>query len=315
MPRHRRRGLHSRSHLVEALLARGDQVVVLDCFTDHYEPAAKHDNLAASAADPRCEIVTADLASADLGEFLSGIEVVFHQAGQPGVRGAWGSGFDAYVRNNITATQRLLEACRDVPLRRFVQAANSSIYGNAPTYPTSETDVPRPLIPYGVTKLAAEHLCGLYAVSAAIPTVALRYFTAFGPRQRPDMAFHRLFEAALGGPAFPLFGSGEQRRDFTYVSDIVAGNLAAADADIPPATVVNLAGGSDASLVAVIDSIGRVAGVKVPLDRQPAKAGDVTRTGGAINVAGRLLAWRPAVSLYDSLVQQYQWHPRRQATG
>ena len=228
------------SHLAEALVAGGHEVRGVDCFTDYYDTCVKRANIAGLLVTGGLEMVEADLRSAELGRLLSGVDVVFHQAGQPGVRLSWSSGFEAYVQHNVLVTQRLLEALRESDVGRFVFASSSSVYGNAPSYPSEETDLPRPHSPYGVTKLAAEHLCRLYTANWDVPTVCLRYFTVYGPRQRPDMAFHRFIESALDGREIPLFGTGEQTRDFSYVADVVRANLAAATAEVPPGCVMNL---------------------------------------------------------------------------
>ena len=269
------------------MLDGGDQVRVVDCLTDYYDVAQKEGNLDRLASRPGCEIVLADLRDTDIAPMLDGIDVVYHQAGQPGVRLSWAEGFAAYDSCNILATQRLLEACRAVTLDRFVFASSSSVYGEAPRYPTVETDLPRPRSPYGVTKLAAEHLCGLYAATWGIPTVALRYFTVYGPAQRPDMSFHRLCEAVLGGAPFPLLGDGSQVRSFTYVGDVVEANLRAATTDVEPGTVINVSGGSSVQLAEVIALVEELAGRAVPIERQARRGGDVSRTGGSIELAQR----------------------------
>jgi nucleoside-diphosphate-sugar epimerase len=303
------------SHLVEALIDGGDQVRVVDCLTDYYSVEQKEANLDRFGQRAECEIVLADLRDARIPPLLDGIDVVYHQAGQPGVRLSWAEGFAAYDSCNILATQRLLEACREASIDRFVLASSSSIYGEAERYPTIETDLPRPRSPYGVTKLAAEHLCGLYAAAWGVPTVSLRYFTVYGPAQRPDMSFHRLFEAALGGEAFPLLGDGSQIRSFTYVSDVVEANRRAGVTDVAPGTVMNIAGGSSVRLSEVIELVGELAGAEVPLDHQPAAAGDVSRTGGSIELAQALLGWEPKVQLREGLIEQLQWHRDRRATS
>lgn len=302
------------SHLTDALLADGHRVRVVDCFTDFYDRDLKTGNVEQFRGNDRAEVIEADLRDADLAALLDGIDVVFHQAGQPGVRLSWGEGFGAYESLNVVATQRLLEAARAVPLRRFVFASSSSIYGNATRYPTTEADLPNPMSPYGVTKLAAEHLCGLYASNWGVPAVALRYFTVYGPRQRPDMAFHRIIRAALEQEPFPLYGTGEQIRDFTYVADVVRANLLAADADLAPGTVMNIAGGGAHRLSELIDLAGELTGHAVPLDRRPAQAGDVERTGGAIDKAQRLLGWSPATDVRAGLTAQVRWQQERMRT-
>jgi UDP-glucuronate 4-epimerase len=304
------------SHLVDALLRDGAEVRGIDRFSDYYSPSIKRSNLAGALGNPRFELHEADLATADLVAVLDGADVVFHAAAQAGVRASWGSEFDAYLHDNLAATQRLLEAavaCPDPP--RIVYSSSSSVYGNAERYPTSEDDLPAPHSPYGVTKLAAEHLCRLYGANLGVHTVSLRYFTVYGPRQRPDMAFHRLCEAALGGEAFPMLGDGSQIRDFTFVSDVVRANQLAAAADVPPGTCVNVAGGTQVSLCEVIDQLEAMAGVELPLVRLGSQRGDVGRTGGSTERAREVLGWEPEVALEDGLSRQLDHHascrPRR----
>lgn len=303
------------STLTDALIARGDHVLGADCFTPYYERAAKEANLRLARGSGRFELVEADLRSADLALLLDGIDVVFHQAAQPGVRLSWSDGFAAYDAHNVLGTQRLLEACRLAGVQRVVYASSSSIYGNAVRYPTVETDLPQPHSPYGVTKLAAEHLCCLYASNWGVPTVSLRYFTVYGPRQRPDMAFHRLAEAALNGTAFPLFGDGSQVRDFTYVDDIVSANLAAASADLAPGEVMNVAGGGSATMTELIALAEEVCGRSINLDRRPPQSGDVRQTGGTIDRARELLGWQPSFDVREGLTRQFAWHRERAAAS
>src|SRR2546430_5050962 len=209
------------SHLADRLVADGCEVVGVDSFTDYYDPALKERNVEALRASPRFTLVRADLAADDLESVVAGIDYIFHQSGQPGVRRSWGRSFEPYVRCNVIATQRLLEAARTVAgLRRFVNASSSSIYGNATELPVTEQALPKPVSPYGVTKLAAEHLATLYA-DLGVPAVSLRYFTVYGPRQRPDMAFNVFLRALLGGRDIDVNGDGEQTRDFTFVADAV----------------------------------------------------------------------------------------------
>jgi UDP-glucuronate 4-epimerase len=299
------------SHLVDTLLARGDTVLGIDCFTPYYDPDAKHHNLASARDHAAFTLIEADLRDADLMPVLEGVDTVFHQAAQPGVRLSWSDGFGEYASHNVLATQRLLEAARDSDVERVVYASSSSVYGNQERYPTVETDLPRPYSPYGVTKLAAEHLCGLYTENWGLHTIALRYFTVFGPRQRPDMSIHRLCEAVLTGAAFPRFGDGRQIREFTYVADIVAANLCAADADVAPGTVVNIAGGGEIELNGLIDAVGDLAGTPVLIEDHPAQAGDARRNGGATTRARELLGWAPQVGLREGIAAQLSWHADR----
>jgi UDP-glucuronate 4-epimerase len=300
------------SHVAETLLDRGDSVVGVDCFTPYYDRATKDQNLDSARTYERFELVQADLRTCDIEALLSGVDVVYHQAGQAGVRLSWSDGFGEYVGHNVLATQRILEAVQHArPGARVVYASSSSVYGNQPRYPTVETDLPKPFSPYGVTKLAAEHLCGLYAENWGVHTVSLRYFTVFGPRQRPDMSIHRLCQAAVDGSTFPRYGDGTQIREFTYVSDIVAGNLAAAAADVAPGTYVNLAGGAEITLNDLIALVGDVAGAPVAIDPEPKKAGDSFRNGGAIDRARELLDWEPQATLRDGIAAQIAWHRTR----
>lgn len=300
------------SHLARALLARGDTVLGVDCFTPYYDRTQKEDNLAAARAHAKFEFVDADLRSVAIEPLLDRVDAVFHQAAQAGVRLSWSGGFGDYVGHNVIATQRLLEAVVAArPGARVVYASSSSVYGNQPRYPTREDDLPKPFSPYGVTKLAAEHLCGLYAENWGVATVSLRYFTVFGPGQRPDMSIHRLCEAAIHGLAFPRYGDGSQIREFTFVDDIVRGNLLGADRDVAPGSYCNLAGGSEITLSELIALVGELAGAPVKVDRQPRQAGDAFRNGGSIRRAGELLGWAPEVSLRDGVSAQLAWHRSR----
>jgi nucleoside-diphosphate-sugar epimerase len=299
------------SHLAEALLDRGEQVRGVDAFTPYYDVQAKLGNLDRLLGRDGMQFVQGDLCELDLEPLLDDVDVVYHLAGQPGVRLSWAAGFPAYVRANVDATQRLLEAVRGRPLRKLVYSSSSSVYGNAETYPTTERTVPAPHSPYGVTKLAAEHLCCLYAANWGVPTIALRYFTVYGPRQRPDMAFSRFIDAATHDMPVPLFGTGAQVRDFTYVGDVVRANLCAADAACPPGTVVNVAGGSAVTVRDVLDLLGAIVGRPVPVVGLPEQPGDVMRTGGSTELARELLGWRPAVDLRTGLECQVAWSRER----
>lgn len=298
------------SQIAEACILRGDDVVGIDVLTDYYDPGVKRRNMSALQQHERFAFEHGDLAEIEL-DLLDGVDTVFHQAGQPGVRSSWRDQFADYLRRNVHATQRLLDASVENNVRRVVYASSSSVYGNAVRYPVAESDLPRPFSPYGVTKLAAEHLCSLYAANFGLSVVSLRYFTVFGPRQRPDMAAHRLFEAALERTRFPLFGSGEQLRDFTFVGDVVRANLLAGGADVEPGLVANVAGGGACSMNELIAMIGDVTGSEIEVARQRVELGDVTRTGGSTDVARTALGWVPETSLREGLERQYQWHLER----
>jgi UDP-glucuronate 4-epimerase len=298
------------STLVDALLDRGDTVRGVDCFTTYYDPARKAGNLEVALGNPSFELVRGDLRQTDLQALLDGVDLVFHLAAQPGVRLSWSEGFSDYVSHNVLATQRLLDAIVKHPVRRFVYASSSSVYGNTTSYPTREDALPAPHSPYGVTKLAGEHLCGLYAANWGLPTVALRYFTVYGPRQRPDMAINRLIEAALGRAAFPLYGDGSAVRDFTYVDDVVGANLAASQGTLTPGTVVNVAGGSAIAMSDLIAMVEEIAGCPIRLDRHPPQSGDVDRTGGSIDRCRELLGWSPRVPIEEGVARQFAWQKR-----
>jgi UDP-glucose 4-epimerase len=232
--------------------------------------------------------------------------VVFHLAGQPGVRPSWGSQFDRYVRDNILATQRLLEVLKETPVDRLVFAGSSSVYGDAEMFPTKESALPRPVSPYGVTKLAAEHLTMLYAKNFGLPAVSVRYFTVYGPRQRPDMAFSRFMEALVDAEAIEVFGDGEQTREFTFVSDAVEGTIKASTADVV-GQVFNLGGGSRVTVNRVLATLEDISQLKVRRQTLPAAAGDPRHTGASINLARERLGWEPRVSLREGLTKQWQW--------
>lgn len=295
------------SHLALKLRAECVAVRCVDSFTDYYDPALKRSR-AAALANAGCTVIEADLTSTDLDALLDNVDVVFHLAGQPGVRASWGSEFSNYTRNNVEATQRLLEAARRMhKLKRFIYASSSSIYGNANHYPTSEDVSPQPISPYGVTKLAAEHLCTLYAINYKVPTVSLRYFTVYGPGQRPDMAFSQFLRAALNSEEITIYGLGQQIRDFTYIDDVVSATTLAATCDLSPGVVLNVAGGSHSSVNRVLELIEELAGVTLIANRAAAVAGDANRTGGDTSEIRSLLGWRPRVSLSEGLARQLAW--------
>jgi nucleoside-diphosphate-sugar epimerase len=286
------------SHLCQALLDDGDEVIGLDAFTDYYSRRRKEENLAPLRVQDRFTLVEGDLAEVAVAPLLAGVDRVFHLAGQPGVRASWGPDFTDYVRHNVVATQRLLEACRDHPPRKLVYASSSSVYGDAESYPTPETLRLQPVSPYGVTKAAGEHLCEVYRRSFDLPIVSLRLFTVYGPRQRPDMAFSRLVRAALAGESFEVYGDGEQTRDFTFVGDVVQAMRDAARS--PWCGVANIGGGSRTSLNRVLDIVRDLCG-DLRLTRRPAATGDVRDTAADISVAAAAFGYAPRTSLPEGL--------------
>jgi UDP-glucuronate 4-epimerase len=297
------------SHLTERLLSEGHEVIGVDCLTDYYAPPVKLHNLARAREHQAFRFVDADLVTADIRDTLDGVGVVFHLAGQPGVRLSWADSFAVYTERNVLATQRLLEAAAAVGEIRVVYASSSSVYGNVPG-PMRESDLPQPYSPYGVTKLAGEHLCGLYAQNKGVHSVALRYFTVYGPRQRPDMAAHQFIEAALDGRPIRLFGAGAKVRDFTYVDDVVEANMLAAFGDIEPGTVFNVSGGSSSTVLHLVELIGAEVGEHLVIDWLPDAAGDVSVTSASSERLRDATGWRPQVDLAEGIHRQTAWHMR-----
>jgi UDP-glucuronate 4-epimerase len=298
------------SHLCESLLREGCQVRGLDAFTTFYDPKRKRRNLQVLLEDPGFELVPADLLATRLDDALDGVDLVAHLAGEPGVSTSWGPSFARYLDRNVLATQRLLEAVSVKGIERFVYASSSSVYG-------VETDAlrargePRPASPYGVSKLAAETLVGAYAHSYGVPAVSLRYFSVYGPRQRPDMAAHRFIEALLDNRPLELFGDGRQVRDFTYVEDVVAATVRALFADLPPAAVLDIASGRPMSVRTLIGELRELVGSTVAeLEQYDERPGDVPRTEGNIVTAKQHLDWSPRTDLRTGLMRQVAWHTR-----
>ena len=294
------------SHLAGRLLDRGAAVVGLDCFTDYYARPLKERNLEACRRRPGFRFVDARLQDADLPALLDGVTHVFHLAAQAGVRRSWGRDFAVYTTHNIDATQRLLEACVGRALERVVYASSSSVYGDAAAVPMREDVRVQPVSPYGVTKLAAELLCHLYAVNHGVPATSLRYFTVYGPRQRPDMAFHRFLRAALQGDPIQVFGDGGQTRDFTYVDDAVAATIAASERG-SVGGVYNIGGGSRVSVSEVLDIVGRVTGRTLRIEHGAPQKGDMRDTWADTSRARTELGFSPAVKLEDGLTEEYRW--------
>ena len=291
------------SHLAERLVDSGERVVGTDGFTTYYDPTLKRRNIEGLAGSERFRLVEGNLRDLELSGLLAGVDVVYHLAGQPGVRRSWGREFEIYLNENLLATQLLLEAVRETDVRRFVFASSSSVYGDAERLPTCESDTPQPVSPYGVTKLACEHLCHLYFSRLGVPTVPLRYFTVFGPRQRPDMAFTRFIEAATEDREIEIFGDGLQSRDFTYVDDAVSATIAASSQG-RPGEVYNVAGGSQATVLQVIEILGDLLGRNVSMRELPPVPGDVRHTGADITKARRDLGYEPGTRLREGLAQQ-----------
>jgi UDP-glucuronate 4-epimerase len=300
------------SHLSESLLRRGHTVRGLDSFTTFYDPDRKRANIEAVSRDPRFEMVSADLQTAPLDEVLDGVDLVAHLAGEPGVSNSWGPNFERYVDRNVLATQRLLEAASDRGVSRLVYASSSSVYGTGANT-LRATGEPRPASPYGVTKLAAETLVGAY--SGGLPTVSLRYFSVYGPRQRPDMAAHRFIESLLDGRALTVYGDGSQVRDFTYVDDIVEATVQALFADVPSGAVLDVASTQPTSVNTLVGHLEALVGAESTRDTNDERRGDVPRTEGEIASARDQLGLTPTIDLRTGLKRQIDWHRGLRSEG
>ncbi len=294
------------SHLSGQLLDLGATVVGLDCFTDYYPRAVKETNLDHLRSRQGFSFVAERIQDANLGSLLDGVTHVFHLAAQAGVRKSWGRDFRIYTENNIDASQQLLEACVGRPIHRFVYASSSSVYGDLVAMPMREDALPQPVSPYGVSKLAAEQMCYLYQVNHGVPTTAVRYFTVYGPRQRPDMAFHRFILAALDHEPISLYGDGEQTRDFTFVTDAVAATVAAGDRGVP-GRAYNVGGGSRVTMNHVLEIVGRLAGRMLDVRREPSQKGDMRDTYADTSLARADLGFAPQVSLEEGIGAEYRW--------
>ena len=296
------------SHLAQALLESGANVIGIDQFNDYYDCQLKHDNIANLKQYAGFKLIKANIQDLDWQELLQSVDVVYHQAAQAGVRSSWGKDFHHYTERNINATQVILEGAKQVPsLQRIVYASSSSVYGNAIAMPTPETLCPQPVSPYGITKLAGERLCWLYQQNFGVPTTALRYFTVYGPRQRPDMAFHKFFKAAIEGSAISIYGDGQQTRDYTYVSDAVAANLAAGKVPEAIGEVFNVGGGSRVTLMELLAIMERIIEQPIRQNHVAKAAGDARHTSADVTKAKEILGYSPQVSLADGLAKEWEW--------
>lgn len=294
------------SHLAERLLRAGHEVVGIDNFLDNYPRYFKDHNLTALLPETRFSFIESDLLHSDLSALLRGATYVFHLAGQPGVRASWGKEFTRYTDNNIVATQLLLEAAKGLSLAKFVYASTSSVYGDTDDLPMREDGLTRPVSPYGATKLAAENLCHLYWKAFSVPTVSLRFFTVYGPRQRSDMFFHLFLRGLSRGDEVPLFDDGEQTRDFTFCDDIVDGVMAAANYP-GRGEIFNLGGGSEISLINAIHLTERITGRKAKLKRLDRQKGDVRHTRARLEQAHDKLGYFPKIDLERGLIEEWNW--------
>lgn len=300
------------SHLSEALIREGHSVRGVDCFTDYYPKKVKVSNMSPLTQMDGFKFFEADIASSALRPLLKGIDAVFHLAAQPGVRASWGETFSHYVKDNIVATQRLLEACKAQPITRFVYASSSSVYGDSEKMPTPEDAMPKPVSPYGATKLAGEHLCNIYLRNFGLRAVTLRYFTVYGPRQRPDMAFAKFISGIAAGRDIEVFGDGEQRRDFTSVRDTVAATVMAVDAK--PGSTYNIGAGKTVTLNEVISTMERLIGKRARVRRHEAALGDVRDTSADITKISSELGYSPRTGLEAGLKEQISYQLAIQRT-
>ena len=294
------------SHLAERLLADGAAVIGVDCFTDYYARERKEANLSAIRPHKAFRLMETAIQDADWPALLRGVTHVYHLAAQPGIRGSWGRNFRVYSAHNIEATQTLLEACRGAGLERFVHASSSSVYGDAPDLPLREDSPLRPISPYGATKVAAEHLCRLYQRGFDVPVVSLRYFTVYGPRQRPDMAFHRFLAALRDDAPLALYGDGRQTRDFTFVSDAVSATVAAGQRGVPGA-VYNIGGGTRAALGDVLALMAQCTARSPRIEHAAAADGDMRDTWADTTRAREDLGYAPSVTLEQGIAAEYTW--------
>ena len=296
------------SHLAETILKQGDRIIGIDQINDYYDIDRKKANIGCLQQYSNFEFIKADIQELNWLDLLIDVDVVYHQAAQAGVRSSWGKGFYNYTERNINATQIILEAAKEVnSIKRFVYASSSSIYGNAEEMPTSETIPPLPVSPYGITKLAGERMCLLYHQNFNVPVTALRYFTVYGPRQRPDMAFHKFFKAFIQNEAISIYGDGQQTRDFTFVSDVVAANLAAGSVPEAIGEVFNIGGGSRVNLMDVLAIMEKI--IRQPLKKEfvTKATGDARHTSADISKAQRILGYQPQVSLSEGLAREWEW--------
>ena len=296
------------SHLAEALLKQGKAVIGIDQFNNYYDCQLKHNNIVNLKQYPTFKLIKANIQDLDWQQLLQSVNVVYHQAAQAGVRASWGKDFHHYTERNINATQVILEGAKQVNSPpTIVYASSSSIYGDAVTMPTPETLCPQPVSPYGITKLAGERLCWLYQQNFGVPVTALRYFTVYGPRQRPDMAFHKFFKAAINNEPISIYGDGKQTRDYTYISDVVAANLTAGEVPEAIGEVFNIGGGSRVTLIKLLTIMERVIGQPIKKKYVQKAAGDARHTSADVNKAKRILNYIPQVSLEEGLSKQWHW--------
>ena len=298
------------SNLCLSLLEEGHTVTGVDAFTDNYSEKIKRFNQDLLIKFKNFKLLECDLLETKLVPILDGKDIIFHLAGQPSVHNSWGQDFPTYSNRNIVLTQRLLQTAVEVETPKFVNSSSSSIYGRIQSTPTNEGDEKRPISPYGVTKLAAENLVTLFGSEFGLSTVSLRYFTVYGPRQRPDMAFNKLIYAGVNGVSFPLHGDGSQVRDFTFVDDVVEANKLAAFSDVRPGSAFNIGGGSPVSMLKVIEMLEEIMGVRINIEAAPLGPGNPMITTSDCSAAEKELGWKSKIDIYTGLKAQVEWQTK-----
>ena len=293
------------SHLAEGLLKLGWEVRGIDSFTDYYSRKSKENNLKNLKENKNFSFQEGDLLELDLEKVLEDIDYLFHEAAQPGVRKSWGRNFEIYIRNNITVTQKLLETAKEFPLKKFILASSSSVYGESPL-PLREDNLLRPISPYGVTKLDSENLGYLYYKSFKVPVIILRYFTVYGPRQRPDMAFHKFIKALLNDEEITIYGDGNQSRDFTFISDVVGATIAGAQCETT-GEIINVGGGTQVTVNETLRILEEITKKKARIRYIEKQRGDVLHTFADISKAKKLLDYQPKVELREGLEKEVAW--------
>jgi len=291
------------SHLTERLLREGYEVIGIDCFTDYYPREIKEANLSNVLKSKKFKLIEEDILEMDK---FPEVDYVFHEAAQAGVRASWGKSFETYMRNNVQATQKLLEFYKDLDIKKFVYASSSSVYGDA-ELPMREDSLLKPVSPYGVTKLAGENLCYLYWKNYNVPTVSLRYFTVYGPRQRPDMAIHKFVKAIFNGDEITVFGDGTQTRDFTFVDDVVEATILAAESN-SVGEVFNIGGGSRVSVNDLIEMMEDIIGKKAKVKYIEKQKGDVRDTLADVSKARKKMNWKPKIDIHHGIREYIRWY-------
>lgn len=294
------------SHLCKRLLKEGFSVIGIDSFNDTYSRWIKDKNILPFQNHSQFQLISDNLNDIDLSSLLQDVDYVFHLAAQAGVRSSWGKNFSMYTENNISATQKLLEAAKDSSIKKLIYASSSSVYGLCPDLPMTESSPLLPYSPYGVTKLAAENLCQLYFKNYNVPTVSLRFFTVYGPGQRPDMAFHIFLKAMSENKPIPLYGDGKQTRDFTYIDDIVDANIFSLDKG-QSGGIYNVGGGNRKEMNTIFPLLEKISGKKVLIQHTDRQRGDVFHTYADISKAEKVLDFSPQIPLEMGLSREWDW--------